>query len=310
MHERRRFVSRIRKEKWAVTNNHDDRASGPSDGPGIALTGIAVAVLAMSATRSPSTGTMRTRTPWAAMEDYAALIREQTPMRALSLPVTTSDPHVLTARILGLPTGVSAVFVVGLGHRESAAVAREVTERGGPVVLTELDVLTAAVAAATITTLRRRGVPPRAGRVVITGASWAPLLAPVLIASGVGDLSSWHERDAEAFPLRRLMDHNDVLIDLTGCAPEGAAPGRTVAVPADGFPYGALVLPGLLAALCGHEVRTLTVEAVAACVRALALITPADQLLPSIDDRLLVSAIARHVSRALGHPVPYRDQHR
>ncbi|AII10758.1 hypothetical protein [Rhodococcus opacus] len=295
-----------------MTNNHDGGASGPPSDGGPVLTGISVAVVAVSTAGSKhaehTAGSARTRPPWVAMEDYAALIRENTPMRALCLPVTTGDPHVLAERILGLPTGVSAVFVVGLGHRESASVAREVTERGGPVVLTELDVLTAAVAAATITTLRRRSVPPRAGRVVVTGASWAPLLAPVLIASGVGDLSSWYERDAEAFPLRRLMEHNDVLVDLAGCAPEGAAPGRTVAVPADGFVYGALVLPGLLAALCGHGVRTLTVEVVAACVRALALITPADQVLPSAGDRLLVSAVARHVSRALGHPVPYRDQ--
>ncbi|WP_172652633.1 hypothetical protein [Rhodococcus opacus] len=293
-----------------MTNNHDGGASGPPDGAGPVLTGISVAVVAVSTTGSGTAGSARTRPPWVAMEDYAALIRQRTPMRALCLPVTTGDPHVLTERILGLPTGLSAVFVVGLGHRESAAVAREVTERGGPVVLTELDVLTAAVAAATITTLRRRSVPPRAGRVVITGASWAPLLAPVLIASGVGDLSSWHERDAEAFPLRRLMEHNDVLVDLAGCAPDGAAPGRTVVVPADGFAYGALVLPGLLAALCGHQVRTVTVEVMAACVRALALITPAARMLPSVDDRLLVSAVARHVSRALGHPVPYRDPHR
>ncbi|MDV6247815.1 hypothetical protein [Rhodococcus opacus] len=293
-----------------MTNNHDGGASGPPDGAGPVLTGISVAVVAVSTTGSRTAGSARTRPPWVAMEDYAALIRERTPMRALCLPVTTGDPHVLTERILGLPTAVAAVFVVGLGHRESASVQREVTERGGPVILTELDVLTAAVAAATITTLRRRSVPPRAGRVVITGASWAPLLAPVLIASRVGDLSSWHKRDAEAFPLRRLMEHNDVLVDLVGCAPDGAAPGRTVVVPADGFVYGALVLPGLLAALCGHQVRTLTVEVMAACVRALALITPADRMLPFADDRLLVSAVARHVSRALGHPVPYRDHHR
>ncbi|SED94107.1 hypothetical protein [Rhodococcus koreensis] len=293
-----------------MTNNHDGGASGLPDDPGMALTGISVGVVAVSTTGSRTAGSARTRSPWVAMEDYAALIRERTPMRPLCVPVTTGDPHVLTERIRGLPGGVSAVFVVGLGPVDSAAVAREVIERGGPVVLTELDVLTAAVAAATITTLRRRGVPPRAGRVVITGASWAPLLAPVLIASRVGDLSSWHERDAEAFPLRRLMDHNDVLVDLAGCAPDGAAVGRTVTVPADGFVHGALVLPGLLAALCGHGVRTVTVEAVAACVRALALITPADRMLPSLDDRLLVPAVARHVSRALGHPVPYRDPHR
>lgn len=292
-----------------MTNNHDG-ASGPPDGAGPVLTGVSVAVVAVSTTGSRPAGSAPTWSPWVAMEDYAALIRERTPMRALSVPVTTRDPDVLTERVLGLPAGVSAVFVVGLGHRESAAVAREVTERGGPVVLTELDVLTAAVAAATITLLRRRGVPPRAGRVVITNSQWAPLLAPVLIASGVGDLSSWHERDAEAFPLRRLMEHNDVLVDLAGCAPDGAAVGRTVTVPADAFAYGALVLPGLLAALCGHGVRTVTVEVVAACVRALALITPAHRMLPSLDDRRLVPAVARHVSRALGHPVPYRDPQR
>nr|GLK39715.1 hypothetical protein GCM10017611_65860 [Rhodococcus wratislaviensis] len=176
-----------------MTNNHDGGASGSPDGAGPALTGISIAVVAVSTTRSGTAGSARTRPPWVAMEDYAALIRERTPMRALCLPVTTSEPHILTER--------------------------------GPVILTELDVLTAAVAAATITTLRRRSVPPRAGRVVVTGASWAPLLAPVLIASGVGDLSSWHKRDAEAFPLRRLMEHNDVLVDPSGCAPTVRRPG-------------------------------------------------------------------------------------
>ncbi|MBO8150818.1 hypothetical protein HYG77_36470 (plasmid) [Rhodococcus sp. ZPP] len=292
-----------------MTNNHDGDASGPPDDPGMALTGISVAVVAVSTSRSRTSGSARTRTPWVAMEDYAALIRERTPMRALHLPLTTGDPHVVADRVIGLGTGVSAVFVVGLGPVDSAAVAREVIDRGGPLVTSELDVLTVAVAAATITLLRRRGVPPRAGRVVITNSPWAPLLAPVLMASGVGDLSSWHEGDAEAFPLRRLMEHNDVLVDLAGCAPEGAAPGRTVAIPADAFTYGALVLPGLLSAVCGHGVPALTVDVVAACVRALALITPVDRELPALDDRLLVSAVARHAGRTIGHIPPFSNQH-
>jgi hypothetical protein len=292
-----------------VTNKHDGGASGPPDG-GMTCRGVGVAVVAVSAPRSPTTGAARTRTPWVAMEEYAALIRDRTPLRPLPLPVTTADPQVLTEHIIGLPSGMAVVFVLGLGHRECESVRRAVRDRGGPVVLTELDVLTVAVAAAAITTLRHRGVPPRAGRVVVTGGSWAPLLAPVLIASGVGDVSSWHERDAEVFPLGRLMEHNDVLIDLAGCAPEGAAPGRTIAVPADGFAYGALVLPGLLSALCGHGARALTVEVLVACVRALALITPADRMLPSLDDRLLVSAVARHVSRTIGHAPPFSNPHR
>ncbi|QHE74045.1 NADP-dependent malic enzyme (plasmid) [Rhodococcus sp. WAY2] len=243
------------------------------------------------------------------MEDYATLIRDRTPIRALRLPLTTGDPHTVADRIIGLGSRVCAVFVLGLGHTDAASVQREVEEGGGPLVITELDVLTVPLAAATITVLRRRSVPPRAGRVVITNPQWAPLLAPVLITSGVGDLSSWHERDAEAFPLRRLMEHNDVLVDLAGCAPETAAPGRTVVVPPDLYAYDALVLPGLLSALCGHGVRRLTVEVVAACVRALALITPADQMLPSLDDRLLVSAVARHASRTIGHAPPFSNQH-
>ncbi|MDV6247800.1 hypothetical protein R1X32_09125 (plasmid) [Rhodococcus opacus] len=292
-----------------MTKNHDGGASSPLDDGGMAVAGISVAVVAVSTTRSRTAGSARTRTPWVAMEDYANLIRERTPIRALRLPLTTGDPHTVADRIIGLGSRVSAVFLLGLGPTEAAAVQREVDEGGGPLVITELDVLTVPLAAAAITVLRRRSVPPRRGRVVVTNPQWAPLLAPVLISSGVGDLSSWHQLDAEAFPLRRLMEHNDVLVDLAGCAPEGAAPGRTVTVPPDPFAYGALVLPGLLSALCGHGVRTLTVEVVAACVRALALITPADQLLPSLDDRLLVSAVARHAGRTIGHAPPFSNQH-
>jgi malic enzyme len=75
------------------------------------------------------------------------------------------------------------------------------------------------------------------------------------------------------------------------------------------FDLATLALPGLLSALCGHDCSVLTVDALAAAARAIALITPADRTLPDPQHRLLVSAVARHVSRTLAaraaqHPRP------
>lgn len=291
-----------------VTNNHNDGRSGRADLAGLMIPDIDVAVVGVCAARTRTAPSARTRTPWTAMEDYAALVRARTPIRPLRLPLTTGAPREVADRIAGLPHRVSAAFLTGLGWADSLTVQRAVAERGGPLVITETDLLTVTLVASTITTLRHRRVPPRTGRVVIAGVNPAPLLAPVLMASGVGNLSSWHERDAQALPLRRVMEHHDVLIDLGGSADDQVAPSRTVRPPDDPFTDGALVLPGLLSAVCGHGALGLTVDVIAACVRALALITPVDRVLPALDDRLLVSAVARHAGRTLGDSVPLRDR--
>jgi hypothetical protein len=57
---------------------------------------------------------------------------------------------------------------------------------------------------------------------VINGPENAPLLGPRLLKSGIGEITNCQRGDAHAFPLRRLMERNDVLIDLAGTA--AAAP--------------------------------------------------------------------------------------
>lgn len=232
---------------------------------------------------------------WSAMEDYAALASDRAPVRVLCVPLSRADVHTVASRVADLRSRVSAVFIVGLGPSSSASVQRIVASLGGPVVITELDVVTAAA----IRALRDRDISPRRGRITVTHPELAPRLGPLLLASGSGSVTSWHERDALAYPLRHVMARNDILIDLAGTAPKRAAPGRTLTLPTELFDYGCLVLPGLLSALCRHKVATLSIEVLSACAQALALVTPAERMLPELDERLLVPAVARHVTRAL-----------
>jgi hypothetical protein len=293
-----------------VTNNPNEDG-GAAIETGSDVTGIDVGVIGVVAPWTQTRGQRVDRSAWTAMEDYAALVRDRTPIRALFLPLARADAATVAARIAGLPSRVSAVFVVGLGPSESASVQRIVASFKGPLVVRELDVVAAALGAAAISTLRCRGVAPRRGRIVVTDIEVMPRLGPLLLTSGGGTLTTWSERDAQAYPLRGVMAHNDILIDLAGTAPDTAAPGRTLTLPREPFDYGALVLPGLLSALCGRNAACLTIDVLAACARALALVSPPDRILPALTEPLLVPAVAREVARTLGeHPAHRRYRHR
>jgi hypothetical protein len=262
-------------------------------------TGVDVGVVGVAAARTVDPP-YPARSSWLAMEDYAALIDDRTPLRAVPLPLSTGDVERVVSAISGHDRGrLSAAVVVGLAAPESAAVQRRVADCRGPLVIAEIDVVTAALAAAVMTMLRSRGVERAQARLVMAGAEAAPLLGPLLIACGIGELTSWHHRDAEDYPLTRLMEHNDILIDPSATVPVVLAPDRTLTIPRDPFEYGALVLPGLLGALCELDVAALHVEHLAAAAHAVALLTPSGQLLPELNEPLLVTAIARDVSQAL-----------
>jgi len=190
----------------------------------------------------------------------------------------------VASAITGHRTRLSAAFVVGLGASESAAVQRRVAEAAGPLVIAEIDVVTAAQAAAVMAMLRSRGVQRQRARVAMAGAESAPLLGPILIACGIGELTSWHPRDAQDYPLNRLMEHNDIVICPKAAAPMLVAWDRTLTIPHDPFDFGALVLPGLLGALCGHGVTALDVLHLAAAAHAVALVTPTLRVLPELND--------------------------
>jgi len=263
------------------------------------LCGVEVAVIGVATTRS------RPCAAWTAMEDYADLICARTPIRTVRVALPRADARTVVSRITTLPWRVSAVFVVGLGPSKSATVQRRVADHGGPLVITELDVVTVALAAAATATLRCNGIVPRQGRIVVTDAERAPRLGPILLAASGASVTSWRERDATGYPLSRVMFRNDVLVDLAGTVAHRVAPGRILNLPSALFDYGALVLPGLLSAICGHTEPTLTLDMLASCVRALTLLTPADHVLPDLSQRLLIPAVARHVARTLtDHPPP------
>ncbi|MGG7104734.1 hypothetical protein [Rhodococcus sp. 24CO] len=281
-----------------MTNNNDVQSDN-----GLFI-GVDVAVVGVSAAKSHRAGA-RTRSPWEAMEDYVAMIADRTALHAVRLPLTTADVNTVIARVLGLQPRISAAFVVGLDANAAVALHQGVAERGGPLVITETDVVTTTLTARTISTLKNLEVGPRVGQVVITGAHRAPMLGQALLMSGVAGISSWRTSDAHQFPLHRLMEHNDVLVDLDRCGRDSVTANRVVALPYESFDHGAVVLPGFLSVLCGHGVSALTVEMIAACARSLALITPSGCTLPSPDERMLLSSIARQVTKSLGHTPPY-----
>jgi hypothetical protein len=292
-----------------VTNSPDEKTAVAVQ-TGSAVSGADVGVIGVAAPRPRTCARGLDRSAWTAMEGYVALMRDRTLIRALCLPLACADADTVAARIVGLSSRVSVVFVVGTGSSESARVQRTVAVRRGPLVISELDVVAAALGAAAIRTLRCCGVAPRRGRIVVTGAEVLPLLGPLLLGAGGGMVTSWNERDAQAYPLCGVMAHNDILIDLAGTAPDTCAPGRTLRLPPEPFDYGALVLPGLLSALCGRNCASLTIDVVAACARGLALVSPPGQILPALDDPLLVPAVAREVARTLGDYPPYRPYRR
>lgn len=283
----------------SLAGSDDERIDEGSRG----FSGIDVGVIGVATARTVDPPFPQ-RSSWLAMEDYVALIEDRTPMRALPLPLSRGGVCRVASAIAGFPTRLAAVLVVGLAASESAAVQRQVADTAGPLVIGEIDMVTAALAAGVITVLGSRGVPRERARVVMTGAESAPLLGPILIACGIGDLTTWHHRDAVAYPLNRLMEHNDILIDPNAAAPVQVAPDGTLTIPNDPFEFGALVLPGLLGALCGHGVAALDIEHPAAAANAVARLTPAGQVLPDLNEPMLVTAIAQHVSQTI------TDRHR
>jgi hypothetical protein len=262
------------------------------------VTAVRIATVGVAAVRTPSTRA-RDRAVWAAMENYAALITEAIPTRAVPLPLTQNDPAAVAARLTQLPSRVAAVFLIGLDPSATAQVQRAVHTRGGPTVIGELDVVTATLGAAAMSALRGRNIAPRRARLVVTGAGTVPRLGPLLIALGAGSMTTWRSYDTPDQRLRDVMARSDLLLDLADAAPDSVAPGRRLRLPGDLYDYGALVLPGLLRGLGRHRRVPLTVEVLAACARALVLVTAADAILPGLDERLLIPAIGRHVDRVL-----------
>jgi len=155
-----------------VTNGVAGTDDEPTNEGSRGFTGIDVGVIGVATARTVDPP-LPQRSSWLAMEDYAAVINERTPMRALLLPLSTGGVWTVASAIAGFPTRLSAALVIGLAASESAAVQRQVTDTAGPLVIGEIDIVTATLAAAVITVLGSRGVPRERARVVMTGTESA-----------------------------------------------------------------------------------------------------------------------------------------
>ena len=289
-------------------NNGGERVEKVETCPDV--TGIGVAILGVTATpKRPGTPGMEP-CAWTAVEDYAAVVHDRTGIRAGRLLLAHRGADAVAVRIAELPGSVSAVFVVGMSPSQSACVQLKAASLEGPVVVSEFDVIAAALAAAAINTLRRHNVAPRHGRIVVTNPEVLPRLGPLLLMAGVATLTIWNEREAGEHTLPAVMADHDLLIDLAGTAPGTAAPDRTLMLPRKPFDYGALVLPGLLSAVCRHHAASLTIGVLAACARAVAAIARPSRILPALTEPLLVPTVTSQVARVLGQHRPPRCAYR
>jgi hypothetical protein len=233
----------------------------------------------------------------AVLRRYSAVVEEQA---GLPTRVIASDYG-----LHSLSPDVSAVLLVRTAPERELKVRNSVA--GLPVV-TDQDTTAIALTAALLTALARAGRTPQASRVVIAGAHTMPMLCPVLLAVGIGDITTWNPADALAFPLRRIAADADAVINLVGGGGRFAWPRHSapaVIVP-DTARDPLLALPALLQVLAQHPQARLTSEVQHACAVALAAATPPGEQLPRRPDHHLTRQIADAATQAL-HPAR-RDQ--
>ncbi len=269
-------------------------------------TDLDVAIFGITASRRIAAAESVAARARVAAEDYAALVRGRTPLRAGSLFLAESGANEAATRISGLPKSVSAVFISGMRPAEAACTQLKAASLNAPVVIGESDLVTAVLAAAAITTLRRHNIPPSQGRIALTSPEVLPRLGPVLRGAGVATLTIVNRREHGQPSPQQITAHHDVLIDLAGTAPHSAVSARILVPPREPFDYVALILPGLLTALCRHRTATLTIDILAACARAVSATAPPSRLLPALTAPLLVPTVTSQVVRALRTQAPPR----
>lgn len=167
-----------------------------------------------------------------------------------------------------------------------------------------------AVTAALLTTLSRRGVSPQHSRLVIAGSAAMPVLRPLLLAAGFGCVTSWDRPDAGMFPLHRITQNAQAVIDLLDCAQELTEPAsdhpELIIITPDPTRWARLASPGLLDTIAMARASRRDIEVYHACVLALVAATPPDRTVPDPTDPSLTREVERAAARALRRP---RSEH-
>ncbi len=233
---------------------------------------------------------------------YTAVIEDLASLPVHALPLDSDQPEEAQAALRALPRETGVLFLPHV--REAfASTARALTS--GIPVLTDQDTTAIALAASLLTTLSRSGRACGASKAVVIGADAMPSLRPLLMAVGIGDITTWNPADAITFPLRRVVAGADVVVDLlsrtAGLGVFPADDGPVVIAPdRDRDPL--LALPGLLRALAQTSGAALDVEVHHACALALVEATRPHELLPPWPDPVLTVRVAAAATEALHQP--------
>ncbi|WP_033289617.1 hypothetical protein [Amycolatopsis jejuensis] len=232
----------------------------------------------------------------------AAALREHTGVPTSAFAVRSRNAGELSVALRSLPGEVAAVYLTGAEPGKARAAQRDLALGGGIPVITEEETTGIILTAAALVRSRRLEVAPFDAKIVVAGSDTMPLLVPLLVASGVGDVVAWRSGDAPGYPLGTVAESATVVVDLVG-AFEGAA----LTMPSDRH-APLLPLPGLFAALRrGLVARPVNdplyqLDVHRACAHALTTLTPVDRLLPELSDPDVGTRVLDAIVEALRPP--------
>lgn len=235
------------------------------------------------------------------LREKADLIGGLARIPARPATVLAGDAAGLAAGIRALPADIGAVLLTGVLPERAREVRRILRDGRARPLVTEEDLTAIALVAAAL------GSPAGAGqrthrRMVLAGAGELPVLATLLMASGVHDITTWNQCDAIAFPLYTIMFGADTVIDLVGELPSRAdnrLAGITVITPEDAIaaPYAAA---GLLSAALHTPGLDFDVETYRLC--ALVLATQFDKPVSRVRGVALTRLVADTATSAFHSP--------
>lgn len=241
------------------------------------------------------------------LRGYARLLRQLGGPRACDILLNAYDAHELVDGLRALPAEVRAVYLVHTDASRLATVQRNLGGgSGGRLVIADQDVTAMALCAKLLTILTRRGRATATSQVVLAEGSTLPNLGPLLMAVQIFDIAFWKEADAPIFPLERVSQDADAVIDLrTEQHDDLRALGETgpaILTPKDkDFVDSIGALPGLLNVALDSPITRIDIDVYAAVAQALCTMTPPDQDFPGIDPAL-TDSIEWTVRQAVRHP--------
>jgi hypothetical protein len=187
-----------------------------------------------------------------ALADDVAVIGGLAGVPVAPVLVVAEDAAALAARVRQLPEDIAAAYFIHTEPARARTAQRLLEVSGGRPAIVEEDDAAIMLTAACLGHLRRIDRDPATARVLIVGAARMPVLAPLLLACDVFDVSMWNRADERWFPLRRAVRDADVVIDLVGSTgDEGLAQDRPEGsvILHTGWNGQATATPGILRAL-------------------------------------------------------------